>query len=378
MSQRCYQRANKDRWCDGGHRHRKAAVRQRLMGPAAILICILVSLIVVPASASELKDETVAAYDRYVRATEARMKEDLETNGFLAMDRLPENRRQKAYDRVRGGELYIQQLHTREGEHGIEIPSGLVHHWVAVIFVPGGTLSDAVQVLEDYDTHQEIYKPEVRRSKLLESNGGDAKIYLQFYIKSIVTAVFNANFEVTYDEPSAGRYEITSRSFRVAEVEDLGKPREHELPVGKDRGFLWRLNTYWRVEEKDGGVYLQNEAIALTRRVPPIVAWFVNPLLQSIPKELLSKLLFGTSRGMAQRKNNSNMIHDESKDRATRFRRFSFGPQGLAGGVVCESGTRCGRAAGPRCSGMTEFETGADFAAGDGCAADGLSGRGNS
>ncbi|HTS49839.1 MAG TPA: hypothetical protein VMH05_17945, partial [Bryobacteraceae bacterium] len=107
------------------------------MKRTAILICILVSLIAVPARASELKDETVAAYDRYVRATEARMKDDLGNSGFLAIDRLPENRRQKAYDQVRRGELYIQQLHTREGEHGIEIPSGLVHHWVAVIFVPG-------------------------------------------------------------------------------------------------------------------------------------------------------------------------------------------------------------------------------------------------
>jgi len=298
-----------------GTNRRPSPCDKGFMKRTAILICILVSLIAVPARASELKDETVAAYDRYVRATEARMKDDLGNSGFLAIDRLPENRRQKAYDQVRRGELYIQQLHTREGEHGIEIPSGLVHHWVAVIFVPGGTLADAVQVLEDYDTHPDIYKPEVRRSKVLESNGGDAKIYLQFYIRSVVTAVFNANFEVTYDEPSAGRYEIISRSFRVAEVEDLGKPREHELPVGKDRGFLWRLNTYWRIEERDGGVYLQNEAIALTRRVPPIVAWFVNPLLQSIPKELLSKLLFGTSQGMAQRKSNPNPVHEESENR---------------------------------------------------------------
>jgi hypothetical protein len=61
------------------------------------------------------------------------------------------------------------------------------------------------------------------------------------------------------------------------------------------------MNSYWRVEEKDGGVYLQNETIVLTRRVPPFLAWIVNPLLDSLPRALLNKLLFGTRDGMANR-----------------------------------------------------------------------------
>ena len=261
-----------------------------------------------PTPASDLKPETVVAFDRYVRATEVRMQEDRHNDGFLVIDRLPPSRQRKAYDHVRAGEIYIQQLHTREDGRSIDIPSGLIHHWVAVIFVPGKTLSQAVAVLQDYDVHQDIYKPEVRRSQLLEHSGDDAKIYLQFYEKSIVTAVFNANFDVSYDGPDSTRFESMSRSTRIAEVQDVGKQDERELPVGHDRGFLWRMNSYWRVEEKDGGVYLQNESIALTRRVPPIMAWIVNPLLESIPRTLLSKLLFGTRDGMARGKEGSRII----------------------------------------------------------------------
>ncbi len=277
---------------------------------ALVLVCML-GLMFAPVAtihASDLKPETVAAFDRYVRATEARMQDDLHNDGFLVIDRLPPSRQRRAHDRVRNGEIYIQQLHTREDGRSIDIPSGLIHHWVAVIFVPGKTLSQAVAVLQDYDIHQDIYKPEVRRSQLLNRTPDGVKIYLQFYVKSIVTAVFNANFDVSYDDPDTARFETTSRSTRIAEVQNAGEKDERELPVGHDRGFLWRMNSYWRVEERDGGLYLQDESIVLTRRVPAIMAWIVNPLLESIPRALLSKLLFGTRDGMDRRDSSRSQI----------------------------------------------------------------------
>ena len=257
------------------------------MRRALLLIGILPGLFATTAHASELKPETVVAFDRYVRATEARMEDDLRHDHFLAIDRLADLRQQKAYRRVQNGALYIQKLRTLEDGRAIEIPSGLIHHWVAVIFVPGIKLSEALAVLQDYDNHQDFYNPEVRKSQLLERNGNDFKIYLQFYEKSIVTAVFNANFDVTYAQFGSTQFDSASRSTRIVEIEDLGKPNERELPVGKDRGFLWRLNSYWRVEEKDGGVYLQNESVALTRRVPrfwrgwSILCWRASPGIPS-------------------------------------------------------------------------------------------------
>lgn len=182
-----------------------------------------------------------------------------------------------------------------------------------MIFVPGKTLSQASAVLQDYDIHQDIYQPEVRRSQLLEGTGDDAKVYLQFYEKSVVTVVFNANFEVSYDHSDARRFESTSRSTRIAEVENAGKKNEKELPVGHDQGFRWRVNTYWRVEESEGGVYFQYVWIVLTRRVPAIAAWIVNPLLESIPRAFFSKLLFGTRDGMANCQESSSVIHNSPR-----------------------------------------------------------------
>ena len=40
---------------------------------------------------------------------------------------------------------------------------------------------------------------------------------------------------------------------------------------------------------------------SLTRGVPPLIAWFVNPLLKSIPREYLSDLMDSTRVAVTQR-----------------------------------------------------------------------------
>ena len=268
---------------------------------ALLVCCIAIGFFATAVRASELKPETVAGFDHYTRMTEARMSDDMAHDRFLAVDALPEPRRQAEYDRLRHGEIYLVRLRTLENGRPIRVPSGLIHHWVGVIFIPGATLPETLAVLRDYDNHKNIYKPVVRDSKLLEQNGNDFKIYLQFYNKSGVSVVLNANFDVDYAEFGPARTQSISRSSRIAEVENVGQANERECPVGKDHGYMWRLTTYWRVEEKDGGVYLQNESVALTRTIPFLIAWFVNPLVESIPREVISHLLVSTRDAVEQR-----------------------------------------------------------------------------
>jgi hypothetical protein len=246
------------------------------------------------AQAAQVKPETLAAFDRYVEVTEARMDDDVRLDQFLAVDRLPDLQRKDAYDQMQQGQIYIEELHTREDRHPIHIPSGLAHHWTGVIFIPKATLAEAGAVLNDYENEPQIYKPDIRKAKLIEQNGGVSKIYLQFYNKSIVTVVLNANFDVMQKRLGNGRIQSVSRSTRVAEVENWGSPDEHERPEGDDHGYMWRLNSYWRIEEKDGGVYVENESITLTRTVPPLLEWLINPLTKSIPRDVLVHTLTNT------------------------------------------------------------------------------------
>lgn len=254
--------------------------------------------LLLPARAAELKPQTVAAFDRYVRATEARMDEELRGGRFLVVDRLPSDRRDAAYSRLRMGQIRIEEMRSLDDGRAITIPSGLIHDWVGVIFVPGATIPQVLAVLRDYDNHQNIYKPDVRRSKMLQRSDDRFEVYLQFYRKTIITVVINANFDVQYAQLDGTHSMSKSYSTRIAEVQDAGKPDERELPVGRDHGYLWRLYAYWRMEEKDGGVYLQNESVALSRSVPWEFAWLVNPLLRSIPRAVLSNLLRDTRKAV--------------------------------------------------------------------------------
>jgi hypothetical protein len=265
-------------------------------------ICTSVSLLLLQflafcATAAELNQKSVEAFDRYVRATEARMDPELRHGGpFLWVDSLPQPRRQRLYDLLQRGQVEIRQEKTEEEGKPIEIPDGLIHHWTGVAFVPSVSLERALSLLQDYDNHWRTYKPDVRRSKLLEHSDNSFKIYLQFYRDSPRRVSFNTEFQVHYIRIDASHVISHAVSARIAELENPEQPDSPEFPVGQGHGYLWRVSNYWRLEEKDGGVYMQVESIALSRDVPAIFAWFVNPLIRRISRQTLANLLYATRR----------------------------------------------------------------------------------
>jgi len=77
-------------------------------------------------------------------------------------------------------------------------------------------------------------------------------------------------------------------------VRDPSNPSGPEFPVGDGHGYLWRLYTYWHFAEREGGVYIQCEAISLTRDIPFGLGWLIRPLVTSIPKQSLDRVLAQT------------------------------------------------------------------------------------
>jgi hypothetical protein len=268
---------------------------------AITTFCLLLGLFMASAHAAVLKSETAAAFDHYVRVTIDMQASDLRRDRFFIIDRLPDASRQEMYAKLRRGEIYIEQLQTRDDGRPIHIPGGMVHHWAGVMFIPGATLAQVAAVLQDYDHHKDIYAPDVRQSKLLERDVDEARIYYQLYHKATVTVVINATFDVHFANDGPTRGLSRSYSTRMAEVENPDTPQQRELPVGNDHGYLWRLDTYWRIEEKDGGAYVQLESIALSRNIPLIFAWLVNPLTKSLPRSVISNLLTATRKAVSSR-----------------------------------------------------------------------------
>jgi hypothetical protein len=252
-------------------------------------------LVLAPAAtAADLQPRTVAAFDRYVAATEVERAADPD---FLWIDRGadPPPRR----DALRKGALVIEKLETRERGREIEVPDGLIHHWLGAVFVPGATVDEALALLQDYDRHDEIYTPNVTRSRLISRSGDTFRLFLRFHMKKVLTVVVNSEHEARFTRTGPGRAQSRIYSTRIAEVEDPDTATEREKPVGRDGGYLWRLNSYWRLEERDGGVYVQCESISLTRGIPFGVGWIVRPFVTSIPRETLEFTLETTRKALA-------------------------------------------------------------------------------
>jgi len=252
------------------------------------------------ARAAELKQKTTTAFDHYVAATEARFANELRPDGpFLYIDAMNPDAKRQAYDQLKNGEILVQKLETKAPGVSSDVPDGMVHHWVGLIFIPGVTLAKTLPIVKDYDRRAELYKPDVSASRTLAHNGDDFKMFLRLHQKRFTTVDFNTTYDVHWGSVDPTKVYSNSISSRIAEVKDPDKPDGDELPVGTGHGYLWRLNTYWRFEEKDGGVYLQCEALSLTRDMPIGLGWLLKPLVTAIPKQSLNRAL-GQTRKVVQ------------------------------------------------------------------------------
>ena len=254
-----------------------------LIASAAALLC------TAPVRADvELKKKTVEAYDHYVRVNNDRMKNKLVTNQpFLWFEAQPPAERREIETQLRAGEVAIRHIALEHEGKKLQAPDGLIHHWQAAVFIPGAKVADVLALVQDYDNHFEVYKPEVVHSRKLSRNGDEFKVFFRFLKKKVLTVVLNTDHEVRYQVLSPQRALSRSWTTRVQEVQDPDKPGEREKPIGKDGGFLWRLDTWWRFEERDGGTYVACESVSLSRDIPFGLGWMIGPFVKSVPKESL-------------------------------------------------------------------------------------------
>jgi hypothetical protein len=260
-----------------------------------------------PASAPvpvRLHPETVATFDRYVRLTEERNEAELKRgSALLWIDSLAPAQRTEGYAALKRGEVQIEQLSTLENGKPMVCPGGMIHHWVGVVFIPGVKLEDVLAVLEDYDHQSTYYSPDVERSKIESRDGDHFRVFLRFRRHKVITVVLNTEHDVHYFHDAPGRAHSRSTAVRIAEVENPGKSDEREKQPGDDGGFLWRMETWWRMEERDGGVYVQSEVASLTRDIPTGLGWLVSPFVTSIPKETLVFTLDATRKAVEANSN---------------------------------------------------------------------------
>jgi hypothetical protein len=254
-----------------------------------------------PPAAANLRPATVSAFDEYVKLTQTRNDAELQRGtNLLWIDTLPESERAQAYEALKRGEVKMQKLETRENGERIRCPGGLIHHWVGAAFIPGAKLQDVLRVLQDYEHHAQYYAPDVERSKIESHDGDHFLVFLRFRRHKVITVVLNTQHDVRYFRASETREHSRSSAVRIAEVENPGKSNEREKPPGEGGGYLWRMETWWRIEERDGGVYVQSEVVSLTRDIPAGLGWLIGPFVTGIPKETLTFTLEATRKAVEE------------------------------------------------------------------------------
>jgi len=256
---------------------------------------LLLTVVLAPAAAGfDLKQKTRDAYDQYLSLAEKKVDAEQSGPNFFWGDITPRD------EQLKQGEIVIEKA-TLAFSKAAKVPDGLIHHWSGFVFIPNTNLGKVLSFLEDYDHHQQYYKPDVARSKLLHRDDDHFVAYLRFAKKKIITVVLDTEHDAHYYRLDAQRAYSRSHTTRVNEVENPNQPDERQKPAGHGEGYMWSMDTYWRFLERDGGVYVRCDAISLTRDVPTGLGWLIGPFITSIPRESLSATLKATRLGLERR-----------------------------------------------------------------------------
>lgn len=260
-------------------KHESISKAQPFAAAAALLMITAAAAL----AAEEPTPAAVAGFNSYVARVEARLAEQHRSaGGFLA----PED-----WARVRGGELIIERLTPANGQ---ELPGALLHDWRGTAFVPGAKGEDFERLMRDFSLYPQHYAPQVLRAKVLAQDGDHYQVMMRVCQKHILTVVMDTAYDVTFGRLDAGHGYSVSCSTRITEMDSPGTAKERALSPSEEHGFLWRMNTYWTFEERDGGLYLQIESVTLTRSIPTGLGWAIGPFIESIPRESLEFTLRAT------------------------------------------------------------------------------------
>jgi hypothetical protein len=238
-----------------------------------------------PLIAAELKPATLEAWNQYINAADAGMHARLDRGShFLWTDEAPDRAA-----RLRQGEILVAPMN---GSGTRRVPDGLIHHWVGAVFVPGALLDDVLAVTHAYGRYKQIYGPKIVESRLLTCEDGQQS-YRLLWLNDVLFS--KVALETQY---RAQDFPVDSRRFyNIAhvtdsrEIEGYGQPQERALPPGAGNGFIWRVDTIVRYEQRDGGVYVELEALALTRDIPGSLRWMAAPLVSRLSRSTLAASL---------------------------------------------------------------------------------------
>jgi putative flippase GtrA len=250
---------------------------------------------------AELRPATLQAWTAYERQVDARLQNASAASApFFARDAYRiAGWREEALE----GNISVHRLaRPQPAGQEVSVPDGKIHHWAGAIFVPNTNVEAVLQHLSKYAGRESEHYDDVIASKLLARDGDRYRVFLKLRRTKVVTVTYNTEHAVEYRRLGSARATGRSVSTRIAELENAGTPQEREKPDGRDQGFLWRLNAYWRYEAANGGVLIECESMSLSRDVPALLKWFVGGMVEGVARESLERTLSSLKRALIEKK----------------------------------------------------------------------------
>jgi hypothetical protein len=260
------------------------------------VVAVLLLAIALPAHASGetalLQAKTAKDFAKYVAAVEARRAKDItDQEPFLDIERQQPDQLARTMAALKRGEVIVTRGAARDASSNeIEIEGGLINHWRGTVFVPNVTVDHLLKVLQEPQTDKHKQE-DVLSSRVISRDEHTQKVFLRLRRTKFVTVVYDTEYDVEYRRLPPDRAFSNSISTKVVEIENAGTPTERALPEGDDHGYMWRLNSYWRYKQIDGGVLVEIESLTLSRSLPAIIRPLIRPIVNSTARESMSRTL---------------------------------------------------------------------------------------
>jgi len=251
----------------------------------SLVLTLNMAILAANMSGASLKPETVNAWDEYVRNARVRMEQRLSGDStFLWIDESPDRAA-----RVLRRQTVVAPMGPQVPA---KVPDGLVHHWIGAAFIPGAEINDILCVMRDYGRYREFYSPSVVESQALATS----KTVDQFSMVLVNRSLFSktalqGNYQSSYVRIDDRRLYSVSNTTSMREIADYGSPGQHLLPDNEGMGLIWRGYSFMRFEERNGGVYIETEVLALSRDIPPGLRWLVEPIVRRTSRDALTTAL---------------------------------------------------------------------------------------
>jgi putative flippase GtrA len=260
---------------------------------AVALVALAVGTTAFASDEAKLQPKTAQGFAKYVAAVEARRASEIANHEpFLEFERYGAAQQARVMAALKRGEVYVERGRVSRDQAAAEIPidGGLINHWRGTVFVPNVKLDQLLKVLQEPQTDKHKQE-DVLSSRVVSRNGDSQKVFLRLRRTKFVTVVYDTEYDVDYKRLAPDRALSNSISTKIVEIENPGTPRERALPEGDDHGYMWRLNSYWRYKQVDGGVLVEIESLTLSRDLPAIVGPLIRPIVNSTARESMTRTL---------------------------------------------------------------------------------------